>query len=160
MASTSKAASTNPEAQALADLQQVSADITAAITAEILALQNAINAQGVNNSPAIEQSVANLRSLVGSLNASLTPPVTAGPPVITSLAPANGSIAGGDKVTATGTGFTGATGVAVGGQPAASFSVQSDTTLVFTTPVSVAGPANVVVNTPLGASPASVFTFA
>lgn len=73
---------TNPESQALADLQSAVTDIGTAIATEITALQNAINAQGVNNSPAIEASVANMRALIGSLNQSVattTPAPTPAP---------------------------------------------------------------------------------
>jgi len=62
----------NAETQALADLSQAVVDLGTAVAAEINALQAAINAQGVNNSPAIEASVANIRSLIGGLNASVT----------------------------------------------------------------------------------------
>jgi hypothetical protein len=61
----------NAETQALADLQQAVVDLGTAVAAEINALQAAINAQGVNNSPAIETSVANIRSLIGGLNTSV-----------------------------------------------------------------------------------------
>jgi len=62
----------NAETQALADLSQAVVDLGTTVAAEINALQAAINAQGVNNSPAIEASVANIRSLIGGLNASVT----------------------------------------------------------------------------------------
>ena len=62
----------NAETQALADLSQAVVDLGTAVAAEINALQAAINAQGVNNSPAIEASVANIRSLIGGLNTSVT----------------------------------------------------------------------------------------
>jgi hypothetical protein len=149
----------NPEAQALIDLQSAVTAITAAVAAEITALQNAINAQGVNNSPAIEASVANLRSLIGTLNASVAPPTVAGPPVVTSISPNAGPIAGGTVVTLAGTGFTGATGVTVGGVAATGLTVASDTSLTFTTPPSAAGLANVVVTTPAGVSGLATTTF-
>ncbi len=59
------------EAQALADLQQAVVDLGTAVAIEINALQAAINAQGVNNSPAIEASVKNIRDLIGGLNSSV-----------------------------------------------------------------------------------------
>jgi hypothetical protein len=153
------AAPVNQEAQALADLQQAVTDIGTAIAAEILALQNAMNAQGVNNTPAIEASVQKIRDLVGALNQSLTPPVvTPAAPTITSLSPSTGSVNGGDTVTVAGTGLTGAT-VTVGGLPATSVRVASDTSLTFVTPASVAGPANAVITTPNG-TVSSTFTYA
>src|ERR1700743_898456 len=99
---------TNPESQALADLQSAVTDITAAVAAEITALQNAINAQGVNNSPAIEASVTNLRNLIGTLNASIAPPPAATAPVVSSMTPTSGPAAGGTSVTITGSALTGA----------------------------------------------------
>lgn len=144
---------TNPEAQALTDLQSAVTDIGTAIATEITALQNAINAQGVNNSPAIEASVANMRALIGTLNQSVAPPAPPAPgPVVSSISPSSGPIAGGTSVTLTGTGLTGASGVTVGGVAATGVSVASDTSLSFTTPASVAGPAAVVVTTPAGVS--------
>lgn len=64
----------NAESQALADLTAAVTDLTAAVATEITALQAAINAQGVNNSPAIETAVSNIRSLIGGLNASIPAP--------------------------------------------------------------------------------------
>ena len=154
-------ATVNPEAQALTDLQSAVTDIGAAIAVEITALQNAINAQGVNNSPAIEASVANMRALIGTLNQSVAPaaPPATGP-VITSIAPTAGPIAGGTSVTLTGTGLAKASGVTVGGVAATSLLVASDTSLSFTTPASVAGQAAVVVTGPNGVSGnAATFTY-
>lgn len=65
----------NAEAQALADLSQAISDIGTAVVAEVAALQAAINAQGVNNSPAIEDSVQKLKDLAATLNNSLAPQV-------------------------------------------------------------------------------------
>jgi hypothetical protein len=153
----------NPEAGALADLQAAISTIGTAIAAEVTALQNAMNAQGVNNTPAIEASVQNIKNLTATLNNSLAappppPPVTG--PVVTSIAPAAGPIAGGTSVTVTGTGLTGATGVTVAGTPGNALVVASDTSLTFTTPPSAAGPAVVVVTTPAGVSgPGTTFTY-
>jgi hypothetical protein len=154
----------NTEAQALADLQSAVTDLGAAIAAEITALQNAMNAQGVNNTPAIEASVTNIRSLIGGLNASIaatttTPPAAA--PVITSISPTSGPLAGGTSVTVTGTGLTKASGVTVGGLAGVGLVVASDTSLSFNTPASVAGPAAVVVTGPGGSSTGTTtFTYA
>jgi hypothetical protein len=154
----------NTEAQALADLQSAVTDLGAAIAAEITALQNAMNAQGVNNTPAIEASVSNIRSLIGGLNASIAtttapPPPTA--PVITSISPTSGPLAGGTSVTVIGTGLTKASGVTVGGLAGVGLVVASDTSLSFNTPASVAGPAAVVVTGPGGSSTGpTTFTYA
>ncbi len=69
-------------------------------------------------------------------------------PVVTGVAPPTGTVAGGDTVTITGSGFTNATAVDFGtGNPAASFSVISDTEITAVSPagsgtvdVSVTGP--------------------
>lgn len=153
----------NVEAQALADLQSAVTDLGAAIAKEITALQNAMNAQGVNNTPAIETSVANIRSLIGGLNASIAtttaPPPAA--PAVTSITPTAGPLAGGTSVTLTGTGLTKVSGVTVGGLAAVGLVVASDTSLSFNTPASVAGPAAVVVTGPNGVSADPItFTFA
>ena len=149
------------EDQALADLQSAVTDVGTAIALEITALQNAMNAQGVNNSPAIEASVTKIRSLIGSLNVSLQPPVVTPPlPTVASISPATGPAAGGTTVNLTGTGLTGASGVTVGGIPATSLSGISATGVTFVTPASVVGPAAVVVTTPNGISGgATVFTY-
>jgi hypothetical protein len=98
----------------------------------------------------------------------------AAPPVVTSVAPALGSVAGGEVVTVHGTGFgtAGAPAVAsvqVGSAHATSFAVVDDTTLQATLPAAAstlppgspdptqdgAGPAEIVVTLSSGASSAS-----
>lgn len=69
-------------------------------------------------------------------------------PVITGLAPPTGPETGGTPVTITGTGFTGATGVTIDGDPVA-FTVVNDTTITFTTPPHVPGSVPVVVLHPV-----------
>ena len=69
-------------------------------------------------------------------------------PVVTSVSPGSGLQAGGTSVTITGSGFSGATGVKFGGRSAA-FSVQSDSSVVATTPPG-SGTADVFVDTPAG----------
>jgi YVTN family beta-propeller protein len=84
-------------------------------------------------------------------------------PTITAVTPARGPASGGTAVTITGTGFTGATAVAFGAVPAASFTVRSDTEITATSPAATtAGPADVTVTTPAGAgttSPADRYTY-
>ncbi|WP_395753590.1 autotransporter-associated beta strand repeat-containing protein [Prosthecobacter sp.] len=77
------------------------------------------------------------------------------PPSVTSLDIASGSTAGGTSVTITGTGFTGATTVTIGGVAAASFSVGNDTTITAVMPAGTAGSASVVVTTPGGSNAAN-----
>ena len=72
-------------------------------------------------------------------------------PTITSFTPSIGSLAGGNQVTITGTGFTGATAVKFVGTTAASFTVTSPTTITAITRAqddSYSG--EVTVTTPLG----------
>jgi len=83
------------------------------------------------------------------------------PPVITSLSPSTGSIAGGTIVTITGTNFTGATSVTINGQAATPIKVVDNTTITCKAPVSLsAGPVDVIVTTGGGPSIAfSSFTY-
>jgi IPT/TIG domain len=159
------------QATALADLSTAINNISDAITAEIQALQNALNAATSiqpNDSAAIEAQVAKLTTLTAALKAPLTPippvtpvtPVNPALPVVTSILPTSGPVAGGTVVTLTGTGLTGATGVTVGAAPATSLGVFSDTSLSFTAPSGLVGAAVVVVTGPGGVSGnATTFTY-
>jgi hypothetical protein len=73
-------------------------------------------------------------------------------PTVTGLSRRTGLTTGGDTVTVTGTGFTGASGVAFGGIPATAFTVVSDTRIQATTPANVPGTTDVQVVTPAGVS--------
>jgi hypothetical protein len=55
-------------------------------------------------------------------------------PTVTSISPTSGAAAGGDSVTITGAGFTGATAVNFGGNAAANMNVGSDTQITCTSP--------------------------
>ncbi len=55
-------------------------------------------------------------------------------PVITSVSPSSGDVAGGDVITITGSGFTGATAVDFGFRPATLFFVLDDTSISATSP--------------------------
>jgi IPT/TIG domain len=84
----------------------------------------------------------------------------AGPPQVTGIFPASGDAAGGDSVTITGTGFTGATGVEFG-SVSAQMTVDSDTEIIAVSPPG-SGTVNVTVVTPNGTSatgPADQFTY-
>jgi IPT/TIG domain len=80
------------------------------------------------------------------------PPV----PVVTGLAPSSGSVDGGDSVTISGSGFTGATGVSFGGIDAASFTVNDDGSITAMSPPGSAGTVDVTVTTPGGGPSAAV----
>jgi IPT/TIG domain len=74
-------------------------------------------------------------------------------PSITSISPTSGPKAGGTTVTVTGTGFTGATKLTIGGVTVASFTVVSATQITFVTPALGAGGHGIAVTTPNGTSP-------
>ncbi|MEL0627543.1 IPT/TIG domain-containing protein [Salinibacterium amurskyense] len=75
-------------------------------------------------------------------------------PVISSLSPNIGPVAGGTVVTITGTGFTGATGVTFDGDAGTSFSVVSDAEITVSTPAHSVGVVDVIVqNTPSDSAP-------
>jgi hypothetical protein len=73
-------------------------------------------------------------------------------PTVTSLGTTSGSTAGGTSVSITGTGFTGAYAVSFGSIPAASFTVNSDTSITATAPAQAAGTVDVRVTTVNGTS--------
>ena len=78
------------------------------------------------------------------------------PPTVTDVSPKSGPVTGGTKVTMTGTGFTGATGVNFGPVAGQNLAVASDTQLTVTSPPATAsGPVDVTVTTPAGTSTTS-----
>ena len=84
-------------------------------------------------------------------------------PQVTSIAPGTGSTLGGDAVTITGSGFTGAGAVKFGAVDASTFNVDTDTQITATTAAAAAGTVDVTVTTGTGTSSASAadrFTFA
>ncbi|MFJ9678593.1 IPT/TIG domain-containing protein [Streptomyces sp. NPDC101194] len=77
-------------------------------------------------------------------------------PVLGGAAPAQGPLAGGNSVTLSGTGFTGATSVRFGANAASSFAVVSPTQLTASVPTGGPGPVAVTVTTPGGTSTPAV----
>jgi hypothetical protein len=73
-------------------------------------------------------------------------------PTITSVAPSSGPLSGGNTVTITGTGLTGATGVTFGGVAGTSINVASDTSLTVVAPTHAAGVVDIVVTTSIGSN--------
>lgn len=66
-------------------------------------------------------------------------------PVITSVSPSSGDVAGGDVITITGSGFTGATAVDFGFRPATLFVVLDDTSISATSPPGTSGTFDITV---------------
>lgn len=100
-------------------------------------------------------------ALAGTPHDAPAPPVEEpSEPVITSISPTNGAVAGGDTVSISGGGFTDATDVSFGGVAGTNLTVNNDTSISVTTPAGTAGDATVVVTTPVGISAPGVFTYA
>jgi hypothetical protein len=78
-------------------------------------------------------------------------------PTVSGVSPTSGSTAGGEAVTITGAGFTGATAVSFGtvALTSSNFTVNSDTSITATVPAGSAGEVNVTVTTPGGTSATS-----
>ncbi len=86
--------------------------------------------------------------------------VQAPAPVVTSVSPVQGSTTGGTVITIDGSGFTGVTGVTIGGAPASAVTVANDTRITATTPAGPAGQASVVVTTATGTNTSNtLFTY-
>lgn len=80
------------------------------------------------------------------------------PPTITSLSSNSGTTAGGQTVTATGTGFIAPVTVTVGGASATNVTVLDDTSVSFDTPAGSAGAASVVL-TSVGQTASTTYTY-
>jgi hypothetical protein len=81
--------------------------------------------------------------------------VNAPVPTVNGVSPGSGPTAGGNTVTITGTGFTGATAVSFGTVPATSFTVNSDTSITATVPAGTVGIVDVTATTPGGTTATS-----
>ena len=81
-------------------------------------------------------------------------------PSISSISPSQGKTAGGDNVTITGSYFTGAGGVTIGGNALTNVNVVSDTQITGTTAAGTIGAASVIVTAAGGSNaPNSLFTY-
>lgn len=78
---------------------------------------------------------------------------------LSAITPNSGTTSGGTGVTLTGTGLTGATAVTFDGVLATSVNVVNSTTVTAVTPAHAAGPVDVVINTPSGATLAHGYTY-
>jgi hypothetical protein len=76
-------------------------------------------------------------------------------PVVTSISPASGSTVGGDIVTITGTGFTGASNISFGATKVATITLNGDTQATATSPPGSIGPVDIRVTTEAGTSDVS-----
>ncbi|MFD6225403.1 IPT/TIG domain-containing protein [Streptomyces sp. NPDC060232] len=80
-------------------------------------------------------------------------------PIVTSITPASGSTLGGEPITISGSGFTGATAVTLNSTPVAGFVVVDDNTITAITPAHAAGTVQASVTVPLGTGTGGSFTF-
>jgi Hypothetical glycosyl hydrolase family 15/IPT/TIG domain len=97
----------------------------------------------------VDVTVANA---AGTSSISSADQFTYAPPAVTGVLPNQGPAAGGTSVVITGTGFTGATVVNFGSNPASGVTVNSDTQITATSPAGTAGSVDVRVTTPDGTS--------
>ena len=105
-------------------------------------------------------AVSPTASFLVSGGASLVRHVALQAPVVSSVSPSSGPIAGGTSVTISGTDLTGATSVTFGGAAATAFSVVNASTITATTPSGSAGAIDVQVTTAGGtATASSAFTY-
>ena len=75
-----------------------------------------------------------------------------GLPVVSHVSPGTETMSGGDTITVSGNGFMNATAVSFGGTVVSSFMVMSDTSILVTAPLHMAGQVDVQVTTPAGTS--------
>lgn len=114
--------------------------------------------------PVRNPSTAEVRAIVGSIKSKANPAVKftwANPAVVTEVSPLEGPAEGGTTVTITGTNFTGASAVNFGESPAASFTVNSSTSITAASPPGT-GVVDVTVTTTPGTSalkPSDHFTY-
>jgi hypothetical protein len=106
---------------------------------------------GINDPGPVTVEALNLSGIFSTNNAAVFTYIPAPVPVITSLNPAQGPVAGGNTVTINGSGLLTATAVTFNNAPA-TITARTETTLTVTVPAGVAGPANVIVTNPFGAN--------
>ena len=103
------------------------------------------------NSPTSITATVPSSTTPGAVNVTVTTPIATSPsapadqytylpvPAVTSVSPGNGPSTGGNTVTITGSGFAGASAVDFGSVPAASFAVNSPTSITASVPAGTAG---------------------
>jgi hypothetical protein len=95
----------------------------------------------------------------GGTSNGVTYTYVAAAPVVGGVSPQQGPASGGNTVTLTGSGFTGATGVFFGAVPATSFTVVSPTQINAVAPPGAAGAVQVTVTGPGGTSNGVTYTY-
>jgi hypothetical protein len=147
-----------------ATLTTIGSDISASTNKLSTYIQGLLAQLAAAGTPIPEAQVSAINAEIASLQAvdtalsGLVP--AAGAPVVTAVADttSGGALAdaGGDSVTVTGTGFTGASAVNFGSSPATSFQVVSDTSITAVAPSGTSGETvDVTVVTPAGTSATS-----
>jgi hypothetical protein len=136
-------------------------DLTAAVTANTEATAAAVAALNADsNTAAVVSATAAITKNTSDLNAAVAaanPPPPPTLPAVTGVSPDTGSVAGGESISLTGTGFTGAISVSFGTVAAVSFTVGSDTSVTAVAPaVTTAGTVDITVVTPAGTSATSI----
>ncbi len=112
-------------------------------------------APAVNSAGAVDVQVTTNNGTSATGNSDLFDYLSTAAPAVTQLSTSSGSSNGGMSVTITGSGFTNATAVDFGDTPAASFTVNYDTSITATSPSMPAGTVDVTVVTPSGTSATS-----
>ncbi|MGD0605769.1 MAG: LamG-like jellyroll fold domain-containing protein [Streptosporangiaceae bacterium] len=112
--------------------------------------------QGLIDEASIYNRALTPAEIVSIYNAGPAGKAPVAAPVVTGVSPASGTVAGGDTVTVTGSGFTNATGVSFGTVAATHLAVAGDTELTVSSPAAAAsGAVDVTVTTPAGISATS-----
>ncbi len=116
------------------------------------------NGNQVAYNPATGTGLISPTGLQGAADPSVAVGIFLAPPtgpIVNSVSPSGGPIAGGTSVTITGTNLTGASAVKFGTVAATSFTPVSATSVTATAPAEVAGTVDVTVTTPAGTSATS-----
>jgi len=112
-------------------------------------------ASGSNvNLASLQAALTGIQNTANAIQADLEPAPDQ-IPTVSAVAPANGSVNGGEVITLTGTNFTGATGVLFGTVAGTGLKVASDTSLSVTSPAQPAATVDVTVVDAAGTSAVS-----
>ncbi len=117
-------------------------------------LDSIITTLASSNNTAVMNALTGIQNSINAVIADIVP-TPALIPTVTAISPANGSIAGGETITVTGTNFTGATGVMFGLVAGTNLVVQNDTSLTVISPAQPAATVDVQVVDSAGTSAAN-----